>query len=75
VLDGALIRRQRVLESPWLHGSVAYVGPVKVAPLLEATPFPMVRSELFRRWSEIIGPNDANGVIAWLWSRGLLVAA
>ena len=75
VLDGVLIRRQRVLESPWLHGPVAYLGAVKVAPLLEATQFPMVRNELFRAWSELIGPKDANAAIAWLCSRRLLVAA
>jgi flavin-dependent dehydrogenase len=75
VLDGVLIRRQRVLEDPWLHGPVAYLGAVKVAPLLEATRFPMVRNELFRAWSEMIGPKDANAAIAWLCSRRLLVAA
>lgn len=75
VLDGVIIRRQRVLEDSGLQGRVAYLGAVKVAPLIEATRFPMFRSELFHAWSETIGPRDADAIIAWLWSRGLLVAA
>jgi flavin-dependent dehydrogenase len=75
VLDGALIRRERVLEGPGLHEPIAYLGAVKVAPLLEATQFPMVRKELVRAWSEMIGLDDARAAIAWLWSRRLLVAA
>ncbi len=75
VLDGVVIRRERVLEDPGLNGRLAYLGAVKIAPLLEATRFPIVRSELARVWSERIGPRDADATIAWLWSRGLLVAA
>jgi flavin-dependent dehydrogenase len=75
VLDGVVIRRQRVLEDPALQGQVAFLGAINVASLIEATQFPMLRSELFRAWSKMIGPKDADTTIAWLWSRGLLVPA
>ncbi|MGO9234369.1 MAG: hypothetical protein ACLP4V_09940, partial [Methylocella sp.] len=43
VLDGVLVRRQRVLVDPGLDEALAYRGGVKVAPLLETTRLPIVR--------------------------------
>jgi flavin-dependent dehydrogenase len=75
MLDGPVIRRRLVLEHPALDAPLAYLGPVELAPLLEAVPFPATSTQLFRAWSERVGPDRANAVLSWLCSRGLLIAA
>jgi Tryptophan halogenase len=74
VLQGDVILRRRVLEHPGLDGPVAYLGPVELAPLLEAAHFPATSSQLFGAWSQRFGPNSADLILTWLRSRGVLVA-
>jgi flavin-dependent dehydrogenase len=75
VLDGALIRRRRVLDHPGLDGPFAYLGAVELAPLLEATTFPTTATELLRAWSKQIGPRSAHAVLVSLRKIGVLVTA
>jgi len=75
VLDGVLIRRRRVIDHPDLEAPIAYLGPVELAPLLEAASFPAAPDRLVRVWSERLGPANANAVLTWLRARRLLVAA
>ena len=75
VLDGALIRRRRVLDHPTLDAPVAYLGPVDLARLLETTRFPATSDQLIQGWSQRLGPESATAVLSWLCAQGVLMAA
>jgi flavin-dependent dehydrogenase len=75
VLDGALIRRGRVVRHPGMDGPLAFLGGVAIAPLLAGSDFPAPEQALLRSWSKRIGPVEAARVLAWLRRSGLLIAA
>jgi len=64
-----------VLDHPDFETPIAYLGSVELAPLLEVTSLPAAPDQLIRSWSERLGLDHANAVLAWLSARQVLVAA
>lgn len=74
-IQGDLITLARALTHPALERPVAYLGDVALAPLADALTPRASASEILRRWSRQLAPPAGMGVLRWMWSHGILVAA
>jgi flavin-dependent dehydrogenase len=75
VIDGAWIRRQPALVHPALDEPVAWLGGIALGAALADVDGKRSGSQLVDGWSRRMAPQDAQELLAWLLSRGILVDA
>ena len=74
-VKGDLIVSVPALVHPALDRPVAYLAGAEVAPLLRDVPGGATANEAVARWSRRLAPEVGWRIMAWLWSRQIIVPA
>ena len=72
-ITGDIVSPQRALTHPALEHSVAFLGTVEVAPLLDEIHEGATAEEVLWSWSRSISSRLAQDIMRWLWVKGILV--
>jgi flavin-dependent dehydrogenase len=71
-LEGNFIVKRQGVVHLGLRPTV-FVNEVEIAPLLEFFRSPITFKQACTLWSRSINPDKMEGLLRWLWSRGLIV--
>ena len=72
VLRGDFVVQGRSVAVPEADRSVAFLGDVELAPLLELARAPVTADSLVESWARSIAPRRALAILEWVWNQGLL---